>query len=284
MTMRMLCFTILLATVPVAAASPQGSAAALPAAPGAGVPEYQLGPGDVIRVDVLDEPLLTKQGLRIDTDGTFDYPYLGRVEAKGKTKRELKNAIETGLINGGFVLKPIVTVDVEVQRPRTVQVVGEVRAVNKYPLTPGMTLLDALSAAGGLLPSAGTRVKVLRRLTNADGSPAAAPPITFEFNLNEVYDLKPEANPELREDDRISVGKAEKYYVSGQVKNTGEQIWEPGLTVRAALAKAGGIGEKGSARRIRIIRIVDGKEKKLDAEYTTLVQPGDTIDVGQRLL
>ena len=273
--MRMLLLGILVAAVAPAAAAPQeGPAAARAAA------EYLLGPGDVIRIDVLDEKDLTKQNVRIDTDGAFEYPYLGRVAARGKTRRDLAEAVRKGLIDGGYVINPIVTVDVETPRPRFIKVIGEVRSASRYPLTPGMTLLEGLIAAGGVnTQSAGSRV--ILQSQSSDGSATAA---TREFSLDDVLELKPEANPLLREDDTISVPRAEKFYVQGQVRNTGEQVWEPGMTVRAAIAKAGGVNEKGSTRRIRIIRMVDGKEKKIDADLDTPVQVGDFVEVGQRLL
>src|SRR5690349_20547676 len=121
MTMRMLLLRILVAAVAPAAAAPhEGPAAARAAA------EYLLGPGDVIRIDVLDEKDLTKQNVRIDADGAFEYPYLGRVAARGKTRRDLAEAVRKGLIDGGYVINPIVTVDVETPRPRFIKVIGEV--------------------------------------------------------------------------------------------------------------------------------------------------------------
>lgn len=273
--MRMLLLGILVAAVAPVAAAPQDGPVATRAAA-----EYLLGAGDVIRIDVLDEKELTKQNVRIDNDGSFEYPYLGRISARGKSRRDLADAVRKGLIDGGYLINPIVTVDVETPRPRFIKVIGEVRAASKYPLTPGMTLLEGLIAAGGInTQSAGSRVILQNQ--SADGTAAAT---TREFSLDDVLNLKPEANPLLQEDDTISVPRAEKFYVQGQVRNTGEQVWEPGLTVRAAIAKAGGINEKGSTRRIWIIRMIDGKEKKMDADLDTPVEVGDFVEVGQRLL
>ncbi len=58
----------------------------------------------------------------------------------------------------------------------------------------------------------------------------------------------------------------------------------PGLTVRQAIAEAGGISERGSTRGLKIIRKVDGKEVEIDAEMSDLVRPNDTIRVRQRLI
>jgi protein involved in polysaccharide export with SLBB domain len=56
------------------------------------------------------------------------------------------------------------------------------------------------------------------------------------------------------------------------------------MTVLQAISLAGGVSERGSNRRIRIIRVVDDQKRELDAKATDTVQPGDTIVVRQRLL
>jgi protein involved in polysaccharide export with SLBB domain len=56
------------------------------------------------------------------------------------------------------------------------------------------------------------------------------------------------------------------------------------MTVLQAISLAGGVNERGSNRRIRIIRVVDNKKREFDAKPTDLVQAGDTILVRQRLL
>ena len=56
------------------------------------------------------------------------------------------------------------------------------------------------------------------------------------------------------------------------------------MSVLQALSLAGGVTERGSNRRLRVTRVVDGKRKELDVKATDLVQPGDTITVRQRLL
>ena len=93
------------------------------------------------------------------------------------------------------------------------------------------------------------------------------------------------ANILLQDNDTIIVPPAERFYVTGFVKQPGSFVLRPGMTVRQAIAEAGGITERGSTRGIKIIRKVkDGKEVELDAEMSDLVQPNDTIRVRQRLI
>jgi polysaccharide export outer membrane protein len=56
------------------------------------------------------------------------------------------------------------------------------------------------------------------------------------------------------------------------------------MTVRQAIAEAGGIAERGSSRGIKIIRKENGKEVEIDADMADLVKPNDTIRIRQRLI
>jgi len=66
------------------------------------------------------------------------------------------------------------------------------------------------------------------------------------------------------------------------VKNPGEYVIRSQMTVRQAITLAGGITDRGSTRRIQIIRIVDDKETTIDVDQQKPIQPGDTIVVRER--
>jgi polysaccharide export outer membrane protein len=68
------------------------------------------------------------------------------------------------------------------------------------------------------------------------------------------------------------------------VRNPGSYVLERNMTVLQAISTAGGISERGSNRRLKIVRIVDSKRQELDAKPTDIVASGDTIVVQQRLL
>ena len=71
-------------------------------------------------------------------------------------------------------------------------------------------------------------------------------------------------------------------FVSGQVYRPGEYSIRAGMTVRQVLALAGGITDRGSTRRIQIIRHTDGKEATISADQQDIVRGGDTILVRER--
>ena len=82
----------------------------------------------------------------------------------------------------------------------------------------------------------------------------------------------------------IFVPKAEKFFITGQVRSPGAYVYERGLTVLQAISLAGGLNEKGSSRRIKVIRMVKGKKTEQGVDLDDVIQPGDTLVIPQRLL
>ena len=84
----------------------------------------------------------------------------------------------------------------------------------------------------------------------------------------------------IRDGDTIFVPRAQRFYVTGQVRNPGAYVLEMNLTVLQAISMAGGVTDRGSTGRVRVIR----NQKELDVKPTDIVQADDTIVVRQRLL
>ena len=106
----------------------------------------------------------------------------------------------------------------------------------------------------------------------------------FSVNLFELQRGRLSHNVSLREGDTIFVPKAEKFFITGQVRNPGAYPFEPNLTVLQALSLAGGFSEKGSNRGIKAIRVVAGRKVEVAVRLTDLVQPGDTLVIRPRRL
>ncbi len=253
-----------------------------PAAP----PDYIVGAQDVLRIVVFDEPSLSNS-YRVDADGSFQFPFLGRIVASGKSLREIEQLLSKQL-EGGFVRRAQITVDIETFRVRSIFVIGEVRSPAKYTMTGQMTMLEALAAAGSVTQNAGTEILVLRA-SSGEGTQPVSPEAANLANVQRVSlaDLqlgKLSENIRLQEGDTVFVPKAEKFYLTGQIKSPGAYTWERNLTVLQAISLAGGLTDKGSNRRMKVIRVVDGKKSETSVSMTDLVQAGDTIVVAQRLL
>ncbi len=241
---------------------------------------YVIGPQDQLRITVFDEPELTNS-YRVDADGFIMFPLINRVTAGGLTPAELQERIKKMLANG-YLKNPTVRVDIEQYKSQYVIVGGEVRQPGRIAMTGTMTLPEALAAAGSPTPAASTEVIVTHaKKNNADGD---APPESVHVNLKLLQLGTAGQDIVLQDGDTIFVPKAQTFYVNGLVRNTGQFIWEPGLTVQQAIALAGGLTERGSDRRIRIDRVMpDGTIKEVSAELNSLVQPNDTVKIPQRI-
>jgi polysaccharide biosynthesis/export protein len=246
---------------------------------------YVVGPGDVLTVHVFYEPQLSGS-FRVENDGHFGYPFLGRVSAGGRTVGSI-SALLRDRLSDGYLKNPQVTVDVEQFRSQSVFVMGEVRTPGKYTLSGSITLLDALAQAGSPTPAAGAEILILHPTTGPTDAPTLPNQRDADVtrvNMREIEDGRLSRNATIRDGDTIFVPKAERFFVIGMVRNPGSYVLERNMTVLQAISTAGGISERGSNRRLKIVRIVDNKRKELDAKPTDIVSAGDTIVVRQRLL
>lgn len=127
--------------------------AALPAGetlPAVALPEYRVNPGDELQISVWREDQL-QRAVVVLPDGSLSFPLVGRIEAAGRTTREIEQAISARLVTkyvDGNV--PEVTVAVVKTAGLQFSVIGKVRSPGAF--TPGryLTLLEALSLAGGV--------------------------------------------------------------------------------------------------------------------------------------
>jgi len=125
------------------------------------IPEERLGVDDVFEVRVYGEQDLT--GLfRVSIDGTIDYPYVGRVKVLDMGSGEVQDAIARRL-KDGFLKNPQVSVMVKEWNSRKISVIGQVQKPGSVPYFPGMTVVDAIAAAGGFTAIAAQNTVTLRR-------------------------------------------------------------------------------------------------------------------------
>jgi polysaccharide export outer membrane protein len=104
-----------------------------------------------------------------------------------------------------------------------------------------------------------------------------------EMSLRDLQSgLTPEKNVTLHDGDRLFVPKAVQVYIDGYVNRPGAYSITAGMTLKQVITLAGGVAERGSQKRIDVIR-AGKKLEKVDYEKTT-IQPGDTITVKSRIL
>jgi polysaccharide export outer membrane protein len=249
---------------------------------------YAVGPQDVLIITSYDQPELTGK-FTVETDGSFTYPLIGRVQVGGTTLRAVEELLKKTLIAKGFFKQPQVTVAVEQYRSQKVYIVGEVRTPGAYPLSGNMRLVEALALAGSATPNASSEIVIVHASTSGllidprPGSAAADTDAATRVDLHALENGDVSQNVQLASGDTVFVLRAESVYVFGQVKNPGAYpLRQRQTTVLQALSLAGGVTDRGSTNRVQIVRLVDGKKREIRAELSDFVLPRDTIVVPER--
>ncbi len=162
----------------------------------AGFADAVLRAGDPVEMKIsgvpAEEQTQVNNVYTVDANGMVNMPYINKVRAEGLTPAQLASAIENGYKSAGIYTNPTITIVMQPQT-RFVNIGGAVRAPNRIPFTEDMTLLAAISAAGGFNDFADQkRVRLLR------GSEA------------KVYDVRqfrraPGLDPKLQPGDKIEV-------------------------------------------------------------------------------
>lgn len=268
--------SLLLASAQSAVPQPRGDA-------------YIVGPKDVLSVSVVGVEALTRPSITVDADGTFDFPYVGRVQAAGLSVRGIEESLVTRLSKGGLILNPQVTVTVEKYRSQSVYVLGAVQEPGQITLEGNASIMSAIAKAGSMTRDAGSFVLVNRRKAGLVGDGPVtdgAGPQTEQIRISRKdLELGVVRDFLLRDGDTLVVPKAQVFFVTGYVKAPGQFVMEDeNLTVLQAISMAGGPTERAATNRARVQRVVDGKRVEMRVKMSDLVQPNDTIVVPQRFL
>lgn len=107
--------------------------------------DYRLGSGDKIQITVFGQLDLSIETL-LNNSGKINYPFLGEIQAVGKTLAEFQQQIYDGL-KGDYLISPNVSVSIIEYRPFFID--GEVKQPGGYPYQPGLTVNKAAALAGG---------------------------------------------------------------------------------------------------------------------------------------
>lgn len=118
----------------------------LPALPASPPGPYRLGSGDEVDIRIFDQSQLSGK-YSVDDSGFISMPLLGLVQAAGLSPDQLGSRIAAALQTQKLILHPSVAVEVSHYRP--FYILGEVNTPGQYPYRPGMTVLTAISIAGG---------------------------------------------------------------------------------------------------------------------------------------
>lgn len=125
-----------------------------------------VGPGDVFGMEIVGEKELPRE-YQIASDGTVELPYLQTVQVAGLEPQEIARLIRKLLIEKQILNDPSVIVQVKEYNSRRVTIMGQVAKPGTFPYTSGLTLIQALSQAGGVTGIGNLdRVNLTRRVGN----------------------------------------------------------------------------------------------------------------------
>jgi polysaccharide biosynthesis/export protein len=287
--MSIILLTLLLAWGQAPSAGQRPRAAQAPGSPAAILnDEYVVGPQDVIALTIFNDESQSRPALVVDSDGTIDCPYIGRVNVTGLTPRQIEDKLRQALgvyvdargVTRGYLVNPNINVAVKEFRSQRVSVNGAVRNPGEVELKGDPTLTRALSEAGYPTPESGSYIVITHAPT--DPSQRIRPEDQIRVSREDI-DNGRASRIRLRPGDSIRVPSGDKFYIFGEVRNTGMWALSGDLNVLQALAIAGGLTDRANKNNIRIQRVVDGRKVEIKARESTPVMAGDTIVVKRRI-
>ena len=235
---------------------------------------YKIGAQDELQIQITNTGEPSVQ-VRVTPDGYVLFPELGRVAAAGKTPEEFAEYLRAKLADGYYV-KPEVAVAVTAYNSKKVLVIGEARTPGEIAAVGNLTLIELITKVGGPTGESDGRLAVSRP-TKLDIREK------HQFDIREIMAGSKEGGFLIHPGDLVlfSRRKTDYVYVTGEVTKRGVLPITEAMTVQQALVAAGGLTEIGSERKIYLYRVRDGKETRMKAKTTDLVQDGDTIVVKQ---
>jgi polysaccharide export outer membrane protein len=245
---------------------------------------YAIGPEDVVQIAVYGQPDLSRE-VTVSPDGTFVYPFIGKVQASGLTLPELERQLAQRLADG-YLVDPQLTVTLIQSRSRQAYVLGAVNKPGAYPVKHNTTLVELLSQAGGPTPEAGWYTLLVRD-AGASKRTGARPDETtgaVRIDLDRLVAGELSQPITIASGDTIYVPPATYFFVYGQVQDPGRYRLERHTTVIQAIAIAGGFTQFARKKSLRVRRVIDGKSQEFQAQPHDRLQAEDVLIVPESIL
>lgn len=157
-----------------------------------------LGPGDVFEVHIVGEEKLPTM-FTVSPDGSADLPYVKRIQAAGLEPQQLAEQVRAKLVEMQILVDPSVSVSLKDLNSKRIEILGEVQKPGSLPMVSGMTLLRAITMAGGFSAMANHSKVMIRRRTK--GGTKAATVSVDDIMENRIPD------PMLQAGDSIDVAQ-----------------------------------------------------------------------------
>ena len=209
----------------------------------------RIGTGDLLEISISTVIGASEMNwkARVSLSGDITLPMVGSVHVAGLTAEEAQASIEKKYKDAEILKSPQVLVLITEYASQGVSVLGEVLKPGVYPLVTSRRLLDLLSQAGGLAPTAGRTITITHR------DHLLKPETVF---LSRDPKQNTESNLEIKPGDTIVVAKAGVVYVVGAVAKPGGFTMDAndGLTLLQAIALAEGTKADAAMDKSRLIR------------------------------
>ena len=268
---------VIAATAAVAGLAPAAAQTAATSPASHAAAEYRLGSGDVVRVNVYQNPDLTLE-TRVTEAGIVSFPLLGAIRLGGLSVTAAEKLIADGLRGGNFVKQPQVTIVVLQVRGNQASVLGQVNRPGRYPIeVADMRLTDLLAMAGGAATGGSDLVIVTGTRDNQ--------PFRLEVDLPTVFAAGGKDKDILiLNGDAVWVDRQPLVYIYGEVQRPGPMRLERSMTLMQSLASGGGLTLRGTEKGIRVHRkSADGKVQVITPGLDDKMLDGDVVYVRESL-
>jgi polysaccharide biosynthesis/export protein len=236
------------------------------------LPAQKIGPRDLVVLQVYDSPELTRT-IRVDSDGLVRLPMLKqRIKAEGLMPSELEIAVAKALQEEGLVVAPFVTITVAEYASRPISVAGAVKNPLTFQANAPVTLLEALTRAGGLTAGAGSEILISKTQPGPGGEPTS---LIQRVPVKALIDAAdPEANLKLAGGEEVRVPEAGKVFVVGNVKRPGAFTVEDGAetSVLKMLAMAEGLAPNSGKQAFIYRREASGSKNEIAIELGKIME------------
>lgn len=253
--------TFLFFSVALLAQQPDGI---IPMKMGPNLPAQRIGANDLIAVSVYGSPELTRT-VRVSAEGLIRLPMLAnRIRATGLLPSELEIEIASSLREEQILVDPVVTVTIAEYNSRPISVAGAVNHPTTFQAYTEVSLLDAITRAGGLHRDAGPEILVSRSQPGRAGKPVA---LVQRIPVKRLIDgADPEWNVKLYGGEEVRVPEAGRVFVVGNVVKPGAYLVNDssGTSVLKILALAEGLAPFATKQAFIYRKEASGEKNEIE--------------------
>ncbi|MCX6565555.1 MAG: polysaccharide export protein [Candidatus Aminicenantes bacterium] len=248
------------------------------------VTAYRIGPKDLLGIEVREDAKLNTE-VRVSEQGKINLAYINEIYVEGLTAAELGNKLAE--LYSPYLRDPHVAVTIKERQSKQVSILGAVTKPGFVQLFGRTTLLEAITAAGGLTREAAREIIIIRTFPDGTTNNIKIPIDDLMLRGDPKYNLPLEAGDSVI----VQIDRTVIIYIYGQVKSPGAlAVLQSRIpTVTQAIAQAGGFTDRAAKRRVVVTRKDEnGREKTFNINVVRIqnnriedfqLREGDTVFV-----